>query len=111
MSWAGGLNSPPPQKIFWGKSEGKEIERKRKWMFRGGGIVIFLRGEELARWFELPSPSPPKKINYFVKSEGEEIERKRRKMKMGDGGGGGRGACVIILCNCNFLTGGELARW
>ena len=31
-------------------------------------------------------------------------------MKMDVEGGGG-GACVIILCNCNFLRGGELARW
>ena len=32
-------------------------------------------------------------------------------MKMDVGGGGGGGGFVHILCNCNFLRGGELARW
>ena len=51
-------------------------------------------------------PPPLKKITKNWKSEREEIERKRRKMKMDVGG-----ACVIMLCNCNVLRGGQLARW
>ena len=47
MSWAGGLNSPPPpkKKFFFLKSEGEEIERKRRKMkmdvWGGGRIVNF----------------------------------------------------------------------
>ena len=76
-------------------------------MFEGReDCEFFLWGDELGRWFKLP---PPKK-KIFLKSEGEEIERKRRKIKMDVGGGGGVGF-VQILCNFNFLRGGELDRW
>ena len=44
-------------------------------MFGGGeGLLIFLRGDELARWFKPPPPPPPPQHIFFLK-------RRERKNK------------------------------
>ena len=40
-------------------------------MFGGGGegLLIFLRGDELARWFKPPPPPPPQHIFFLKRRE------------------------------------------
>ena len=77
----------------------------------GGGedCELFLREDELAKWYPPPPPNP-KFFIFFLKSEGEKIERKRRKIKM-DVRGEGVGDVYIFYGIAIFLRGDELARW